>query len=174
MSVRRYWDPIRRLVVVIAFGVFCVLVVLRHYFSFALAIGDSMLPTLNSGDLLLISRKSYRQLEPCRGDIVLARLQHDLVVKRVVGLPGEEVEVKDGCLYINGVLIPEHQIVTNVVKFDIAKGKLFPGRFATLGDNRAIPPIQTIHPIISKDQIFGKVLLSINISRLRIKYLGNA
>ena len=150
------------------------LVVLRHYFSFALALGDSMLPTLNSGDLLLVFRTAYSQAEPRRGDIVLARLRDDLVIKRVVGLPGEEVEVKNGSLYINGAFIAEPHTLTNIVKFDIARGKLFDGRFATLGDNRAIPPTQACHPIISKTQVVGKVLLAINISRLRIKYVANA
>lgn len=100
---------------------------------------------------------------------MLARLHDDLVVKRVVGLPGEEVEVRDGALYINESFIPEPHALTNIVKFDIAKGKLFAGRFAILGDNRTIPPIQVFHPIISKDQILGKVILSINISRLRFQ-----
>jgi len=174
MSVQNHRDSKRSWVIGIACGLFCVLVVLRHYFSLALALGDSMLPTLKSGDLLLISRKSYSHVEPRRGDIVLARLEGDLIVKRVVGLPGEEIEVKDGALYVNEVFTPEPHTLTNFVRFDIARGKLFDGRFAILGDNRAIPPTQVFHPIISKDQMVGKVLFSINISRLRIKYLGNA
>ena len=125
-----------------------------------------------NGDLLLISRGHYSQAEPRRGDIVLARLDDELVVKRVVGLPGEEVEVKGAALYINGALIPERYTLTNSVQFDIAKGKLFPDRFATLGDNRGIPPIQSFHPIISKEQIVGKVILSITFSRLRIRLVG--
>jgi signal peptidase I len=152
--------------------VFCTLVVLRYYFSFALALGSSMSPTLRNGDLLLISRNHYSQVEPRRGDIVLARHDDELIVKRVVGLPGEEVEVKDAVLYINGALVPERYTLTNNVQFDIAKGKLFSGRFATLGDNRGIPPLQSFHPIISKEQIVGKVILSINILRLRIKFVS--
>jgi len=152
--------------------VFCTLAVLRYYYSFALAVGSSMSPTLGSGDLLLISRKSYTELEPRRGDIVLARHDDELIVKRVVGLPGEEVEVKGAALYINGTLIPEGYTLTNSIQFDIAKGKLFSGRFPTLGDNRGIPPIQASHPIISKAQIVGKVILSINILRLHFKFVG--
>ena len=155
-----------------ACGVLCVLAVLRYYFSFALALGSSMLPTLSNGDLLLVARNPYSQKEPRRGDVVLARLRDELVVKRVVGLPGEQVEVKDGALYVNDILIPEHHTVTNLVQFDIAKGKLFAGRFATLGDNRGIPPIQSCHPIVSKDEIIGKVILSVSIWRFRLKSLG--
>src|SRR5262249_17813688 len=112
----------RRMAIVIAGGLICLLFVLRHHFSFALAIGDSMQPTLNSGDVLLVYRTAYAHVNPQRGDIILARVDDELVVKRVVGLPGEEVEVKSGALYINDVLIPEFHILTNSVQFDIAKG----------------------------------------------------
>jgi signal peptidase I len=170
--VRQHQGAKRRTAIAIAGAVLCTLLILRHYFSLALALGNSMLPTVSNGELLLISHRTYSEGKPRRGDIVLARLDKELVVKRVIGLPGEEVEVKHGSLYINGALVPETYTLTNNVQFDIAKGKLFANRFATLGDNRGIPAIQTFHPIISKEQIVGKVILSVNILKLQFKYVA--
>ena len=123
--------------------------------------GDSMLPTLKPGDLLLIERHAYDQAEPDRGDIVVARQPGCLIVKRVVGLPGEEVEVKQGSIYVNGECVDEkHQI--NEGLLTVGEGKLLPGDFATLGDNRAVSPLTAVHPIVTKDEILGKVVLIVH------------
>jgi signal peptidase I len=80
-----------------------------------------------------------------------------LVVKRVVGLPGEEVAVKRGRLYINGRRVNEnHTIYPGYL--NVGQGKLLPGDFATLGDNRAVSPATAVHPIITQADILGKVV----------------
>jgi len=115
---RQHIGSKRRLAIVIACGLFCVLVLLRHYFSFALALGDSMCPTLNNGDLLLVSRKAYADAQPRRGEIVIARVDADLVVKRVVGLPERKWKSKVDFLYINDLLflsITLSRIVFNLI-----------------------------------------------------------
>ena len=66
--------------------------------------GDSMAPVLKNGDIILINRAVYHFREPARGDIIAfsqAGDRHDSV-KRIVGLPGETVQIKDGKLLING------------------------------------------------------------------------
>jgi signal peptidase I len=119
--------------------------------------GDSMLPTLKSGDLLLVDKRAYEQVEPDRGDIVVARHAGELIVKRVVGLSGEEVEVKGGRLYINGTRVKENHAIYPGYLF-VGKGKMLPADYATLGDNRAVPPASAVHPIITKADILGKVV----------------
>src|SRR5262249_47023527 len=137
----------------------CLLLGFRWHYQFALVIGESMRPTLEPGDLLIVDRNAYQATDPARGDIIVARYRHDLVVKRIVGLPGEEVEVKQGTLYIDGVPEAENH-PTQKGRLTIVKGRLLKRKFATLGDNRATPSTQAIHPIISKDDILGKVILS--------------
>ena len=89
----------------------------------------------------------------------MARYSGELVVKRVVGLPGEEVEVRYGKLYINNRLMQEdHQVEQGTLS--VEKGNLFEGDFATLGDNRAVSPASAIHPIVAKADILGKVVLA--------------
>jgi signal peptidase I len=152
-ALRRYW------VVIIGIALTFATLIFRGFFQFTIVVGDSMLPTLAPGDLLLVDKRAYQNQEPCRDDIVVARYAENLIVKRIVGLPGEELEVRKGTLFINGTAHNEnHSVMAG--SLDIAKGKLFSGDFATLGDNRAIPAVLAVHPIISKPDILGKVVFS--------------
>jgi signal peptidase I len=138
---------------ILAFTVFC------QEFKLAVVVGESMLPTLRSGDVLIVDRRAYDQCDPGRGDIVVARYGEDWVVKRVVGLPGEEVEVRKGALFIDGTPFSEDHAIEKG-SLDVAKGRLLAGDFATLGDNRAVPAVLAIHPILSRNEILGKVIFS--------------
>lgn len=145
----------------LAAGVAAISAVLVFHARFQLTIvdGESMLPTLKPGELLLVDRWAYRDREPHRDDIVVARNDAGLIVKRIVGLPGEELELKSGSLYINGTPHPENHGIEEG-RLDIGKGKLREGDFATLGDNRSVSPVSAIHPIISKPDILGRVVFS--------------
>ena len=126
-------------------------------FALTLVVGDSMRPTLKSGQLLLVDKNAYQEADPRREDIVIARYGGQLILKRVVALPGEEVEVRRGTLFIDGTAqIEHHQVEPGFL--DVGRGKLLEGDFATLGDNRAIPSVLAIHPILSKRDIVGKVV----------------
>jgi signal peptidase I len=108
--------------------------------------------------MLLIDERTYNRAEPERGDIIVMRYPHGLIVKRIVGLPGEEVEVRRGILYVNGSVVEEsHDIEPG--NLDVEKGNLSSGDFATLGDNRAVPSALAIHPIAVRADIVGKVVL---------------
>jgi signal peptidase I len=66
---------------------------------------ESMLDTLRPGDRVLVNRVVYRLHDPGRGDIIVFRYPHDpdvVFIKRVVGVPGDVLEVRDGRLYVNG------------------------------------------------------------------------
>jgi signal peptidase I len=128
-------------------------------FKLAVVVGDSMLPTLKPGDLMIVDRRAYEQSQPERGDIVVARYGKDWVVKRIVGLPGEEVEVKKGELFVDGTRLAENHPL-QPGPLDVAKGRLLDGDFATLGDNRAVPTILAIHPIVSRSEMLGKVIFA--------------
>lgn len=135
------------------------LLFLRSQFLLSLTLGSSMLPTLSSGDLLLLDKHAYRSSPPKRGDLVVVRFHHEWMVKRIVGLPGEEIELLDGRLYIDRILKPEqHPIAAGPM--NIARGRLSLGKFAVLGDNRAMESSQTVHAVIRQGDIVGKVLLS--------------
>ena len=130
----------------------CFLALVRAHYQLGVTVGESMLPTLRSGDLLIIHRTAYRRSEPERGDIVVARYQGKPIVKRVIALPGEDVEVRLGRVYVNDLPLAENSPII-AGDLDISRGKLFSGKVALLGDNRLV----SIHAVISKDQIVGRV-----------------
>ena len=95
---------------VFAFG-FHILVAESRYVA-----SGSMLPTLEVNDRLVIDKLSYRWSNPKRGDIIVfsptEKLKQqnvrDLLIKRVIGLPGEKVVIKQGRVYINDGLLSEN------------------------------------------------------------------
>ncbi len=75
----------------------------------------SMQPTLYEGELLVVWKPAYRFGEPHRGDIIVFhhnRQPQEDYIKRVIGLPGDEVLIENGMLYINGSLIEEPYIAS--------------------------------------------------------------
>ncbi len=107
--------------------------IVKHY---------SMQPTLDENDFLIINRILYTRGEPERGDIVVFESnQYDfegnqkLLIKRVIGLPGEEIQITGGRVYINGEeLIEEYlddRYTNGNVHLEIPENRLF-----VMGDNR--------------------------------------
>jgi signal peptidase I len=139
--------------------------VARTHFRLALVVGTSMQPGLGTGDVLLVDKLAYRKAEPLRGDIVLARYDNEMIVKRIVGFPGEEVSVRRGRVFVNGgSLIESHLIIPGPL--EITPGRLLPGRFALLGDNREVGAYQPIHAIVAKNDIVGRVVCSFHVHHL--------
>jgi signal peptidase I len=138
----------------------CVLVsgvLFAHHFRLGIVSGESMSPTVKGGDWFLISKRAYATTDPARGDIVVARYDKELIIKRIVGLPGEEVEFKTGRLYIDGHPIAERQQIRSG-ELSIGRGRLGKGKFALLGDNRTVAPSQLVQAVVPRDHLLGKVL----------------
>jgi len=138
------------------------LLVFRAHFSLYIAKGESMLPGLRSGDLVLVDKLAYEAKDLKRGDIVVAREGNDILVKRVVGLPGEEVELRQGKLYVNRRPLAEEYAV-EPGWLSLGKGRLLEDRYALLGDNRSVSGSVFVHAVVAKDQILGKVVYSLRL-----------
>ena len=164
-SVCRHKGPFRLNRIILVVLVLAALVAVRVHFRFAVVIGTSMLPRFQTGDFLLVDQHAYRSSAPQRGDVVLARYGKELIVKRVVAVPGEEVALRRGRLYINGAPFPEkHPIRPGAL--NISPGRLFPGKFALLGDNREAGMYEGVHAVISQREILGRVVWSIGLHNL--------
>jgi len=150
----------RRVSVLGCVGLLLGAILFRQCYRLTIVVGESMLPTFRSGELLLVDRRAYRLRSPERGDVVLARYGSDIVLKRIVGLPGEKIEVKHGTVLVDGrAQSEEHGIEAGPL--DVGEGELSEDDYATLGDNRAVPASIAIHPVISEADLVGKVLMSL-------------
>lgn len=105
---------------------------------------------------MVVDKFAYRHQSPSRGDLVVARYRGELLVKRVMGLPGERIEVRHGLVEIDGVR-PVANFEVEPGWLDIAPGILMNDRYAILGDNRSIDASSFIHAVVSSSQIVGKV-----------------
>jgi len=154
----------RKLIMLTMVGLAAIFTVsfLKTRFSLRIVSGDSMLPTLRTGDLLLVDRKAYRHGNPDRGDLIITSVLRCCIVKRIVGLPGERLELQQGVLYLNGSAVVENYPNKKGL-LAIQPGTLLPGKFATLGDNRDMVDVLAVHPIVTKDQILGKVIFIVRL-----------
>lgn len=100
--------------------------------------GPSMMPTLRSGERLLVDKLTYRFRDPQRGEIIVFRYPADPshhFIKRVIGLPGDLVEIRGGRVYINGVAL-EESYTSSPTLSRFTSGVVPEDHYFVLGDNR--------------------------------------
>lgn len=120
--------------------------------------GDSMVPSLKDGQLLLLNKLSYRFKEIERFDVVVIKVGKNEIIKRVIGLPGETVEYRDNKLYINGSLLEtEYDFETD----DFEEKLISDNEYFVLGDNRRVSSDSRIIGMIKRKDIIGKTSISI-------------
>ena len=127
-------------------------------------VGNSMEPVLYNGQEILMNRLIYRISTPKRGDVVVflpnGNPNSHFYVKRVVGLPGETVQIRDGSVYIDGVLLAEDESLDKIADPGIAQNELqlASDEFFVLGDNRNSSEDSRSGNIgaVKKDTIIGK------------------
>jgi signal peptidase I len=106
---------------------------------------ESMFPTLAVGDRLIVEKLSYYGHPPQRGDIVVfapppqlqeqGYLEDQAFIKRVIGLPGEKIEVKNGRVYVDGEWLTESYIA-EAPTYGMSPMVVPPDRLFVMGDNR--------------------------------------
>ncbi|MGE5575974.1 MAG: signal peptidase I [Syntrophothermus sp.] len=101
--------------------------------------GSSMEPTLHNGQRLLVNKFLYRFNPPRTGDIVVFRYPGDVrlrFIKRVIGVPGDRVLIRNGHVFVNGRLLNEEYLRGIKTLGDFGPVKVGAGRLFVLGDNR--------------------------------------
>lgn len=125
----------------------------------------SMIPIVQPGDRLIVNRLAYLFDEPDRGDIVMFAYPDDEsenYLKRIIGLPGEKVEIKDGLVYINDSDKPlDEPYINDPPNGDYGPYNVPEGCYLMLGDNRDISKDarEWKNKYVKKEKIVGKVLL---------------
>lgn len=124
---------------------FIALVLINNFwFTVFFVDGLSMYPTMKDKELVVLQKSVYANGEPQRGDIVAVKYpgdpDHKRYVKRVIGLPGEKISIKDGSVYINDRLITEKYIEKGVLTGLIGNSggvwNLTKDSYFLMGDNR--------------------------------------
>lgn len=127
--------------------------------------GTSMEPNFFSGEWVMVNKLAYRVGAPKRGDVIVFHAPDAVdkdYIKRVIGLPGETVQVRSGTVYVDGEAIDEPWLprvdTTAFGPYPIPDGDLF-----VMGDNRPASSDSRLWPVagLSEDRIVGKVWLSV-------------
>ena len=141
-------------ILVVAFIIFLLfrLVLGSHY-----VVSESMEPGIQSGQRLLVNKLAYKFREPLRGDIVYFKsVQSELSqMKRIIGLPGDIVEVRDGTVYLNGQELCEPYIADQSA-YTITQYQVPPANFFVLADNRKIHDDSSTGWTLPVENIQGK------------------
>ena len=177
---RSGWRQIREwlIVIVTAVGIALVLrtfVVQQFYIA-----GPSMETTLYGDDRVLVNKLAYRFGEPSRGDVIVFdritsngdTVQHDDLIKRVIGLPGERLEIRDCVVFIDGAALAEPWLSTEMtnpeydppVRCGTANYEpitLGAGEVFLIGDNRTMSFDSRMFGPVDIDVIVGKALVVI-------------
>lgn len=150
---------------------------------------DSMVPTILPNDRVMVSKLSYRLSEPERGDIVvfvspfneefdqetllesvyrhiveavgIRTASADDLIKRIIGLPGDEILVREGRLYVNGIEVAEPYLLEPGVMPDFGPEVVAEASVFVMGDNRAISYDSTRFGAIPIDHILGEAVVRI-------------
>lgn len=148
-----------------------VLLVRRFLICITLIRGRSMLPTLRNNDIVLVSRLSFLLRPPKRGEIVICfypgrkmkrfPFLRQPMVKRVIALPGETIEIIEGETVLNGVALPEPYLSSEYTRWkrSMAPVTLGAGQYFVMGDHRdASHDSRRVGPL-EQSMLIGRVFM---------------
>jgi signal peptidase I len=115
--------------------------------------GASMTPTYRDGSVNFINRLSYTKHPPMRGDVIVLQDGPDLILKRVIAIPGEHVALQNGVFYINGEPLVD-EFSKWRVNWEVESVTLGKDEYYVIGDNRSC----SIFGKFDRTKILGKVV----------------
>ena len=155
--------------------------IIRYALAKTVMVGDSMAETLKDGDVILINKVSYLYGEPKRNDVIVfdqGSNEHSYNnVKRVIGIPGDKVEIINGSVYINGEKFEEVIKVEEMKVSGLAENEIIlqDNEFFVLGDNRNSSEDSRFSNIgtVVREDIIGQAFFRISPSPALINKLNN-
>jgi len=147
-------------IVLIAIGVFFLS---RATVQSSVVLGSSMEPSFEDGQRLMVNKAVYHFRDPQRGEVIIfqppSESRHDFI-KRLIALPGDTIEIKEGTVYLNGQTIDETYI-KEYPTYTMEMKEIPEGEYFVLGDNRNHSNDSHSWGTVPRENIIGKVWLSI-------------
>ena len=125
---------------------------------------ESMLPTLEVNDRIIVSKVNYYFTSPERGEILVFKYPLDLsqnFVKRLIAVGGETVELKNSVLYINGEAVPEDYLPPDLRYSNFGPVEVPEGHFFMMGDNRNSSSDSRTWGYVDEELLIGRAMLII-------------
>jgi len=125
--------------------------------------GASMVPHFETGDYLIVDELTFRFRDPQRGEVIIFKYPlnpSQKFIKRVIGLPGETVEIKNGNILIDGKILKENYL-KNTFVFHETKITLGKDEYFVLGDNRGSSLDSRIFGPVKRDLIIGRAFFKV-------------
>ena len=154
----RTGSALRELLETLILTVVTYLLVRTFLFETYRVVGQSMEQTLVQDQRLIVSKLSYRLHDPQRGDIIVFRDPQDSgrnLIKRIIGLPGEIVEISNGQVFINGQPLDEPYLGSNSMRAE-PQIAIPEGCYFVMGDNRNNSSDSRSWGVLAADRIVGK------------------
>ncbi len=155
----------------------CIITAIVVFFFFRTVIlwgvvpSESMQPTLDVSDIVIANGLAYINDAPQRGDIVIfagteGDIKGEILIKRIIGLPGDSLMFVEGSVYINGQLYREEYLYEDMKTYSFKDYEIPEGCYFVLGDNRidSYDSRYWNNPYITKDDIKGKMIMRIPVS----------
>jgi signal peptidase I len=121
----------------------------------------SMEPTIEPGERFVVSKISYRLHDPERGDIIILHSPYDPTgipnIKRIIGLPGETIDIKNGTVLINGRILEEPYLVQPTTGTTTAL-HIPAGNYFVMGDHRSVSLDSRSWGLLPRENIMGKTI----------------
>ena len=139
--------------------VLAVFVTYTFLFNFSVVRGNSMAPGIHDGDRILIDHLSYFFGQAHRGDVVVLKYPLDPSVdyiKRVIGLPGDDIRLEGGAVWVNGERLQE-PYVADIDRAAALHVRVKPAHYFVLGDNRLRSSDSRDFGFVPRDYVRGKV-----------------
>lgn len=160
---------LKELLLYVILFLICVFIIPKYVVQRTIVDQTSMENTLHSGDNLIVEKVTYRFKNPERFDIIIFHpyqtVENEYYVKRVIGLPGETIQINNNTIFINGKALEESYGKNSLIDPGIAKDPITLGEdeFFVMGDNRDVS-LDSRSPevgLVKKDSIQAKAIFRI-------------
>lgn len=139
ITMKRFWESFWEILETVIIAGVTVFLIRSYLVQPFLVSGASMDPNIAHGNYLIIDQLTKRFQKFQQGDVVVFHYPNDpdtFYIKRIIGLPGDQVRISDGNVFINGELLKEDYLSLNIGTFGSADITLAGDQYFVLGDNR--------------------------------------